>query len=59
MGWAGNVARMGRTAYMILVGKTEGKRLLGRSRRRGEANMKMHLREIGWGGIGLASSGSG
>jgi hypothetical protein len=36
IGWAGHVARMGkkRNAYRILVGKSEGKRLLGRPRRR-------------------------
>jgi hypothetical protein len=36
MRWAGHVARMGekRNAYRILVGKPEGKRLLGRPRRR-------------------------
>jgi hypothetical protein len=31
--WAGNVARMGETAYRILIGKPEGKGLLGRPRR--------------------------
>jgi hypothetical protein len=39
-----------RNAYRILVGKPEGKRPLGRSRRRWEDNIKMDLREIGWGG---------
>jgi hypothetical protein len=34
-----------RNAY-ILVGKSEGKRPLGRPRRRWENNIKMHLREI-------------
>jgi hypothetical protein len=36
MGWVGHVARMGekRNAYRLLVGKTEGKRPLGRPRRR-------------------------
>jgi hypothetical protein len=33
------------------VGKPEGKRPLGRSRRRWEDNIKMDLREIGWGGM--------
>jgi len=34
MGWAGNMARMGekRNMYVVLVGKAEGKRQLGRSR---------------------------
>jgi hypothetical protein len=36
----------------ILVGKSEGNRLLGRSRCRWENGMKMDLREIGWGGGG-------
>jgi hypothetical protein len=35
-----------------LVGKPEGKRPLGRPRRRGEDNIRMYLREIGWGGMG-------
>jgi hypothetical protein len=50
--WAGHVARMGekRNAYRILVGKTEGKRPLGRPRRRWVDNIKMDLREIGWDG---------
>jgi hypothetical protein len=39
-----------RNAYMILVGKPEGKRPLGRPRRRWEDNIKMDLREI-WGGV--------
>jgi hypothetical protein len=37
-----------RNAYRILVGKPEGKRLLGRPRRRWVDNIKMDLREIGW-----------
>jgi hypothetical protein len=40
-----------RNAYRILVGKPEGKRLLGRPRRRWEDNIKMDLREIGWSGM--------
>jgi hypothetical protein len=39
-----------RNAYGILVGKPEGKRTLGRPRRRLVDNIKMNLREIGWGG---------
>jgi hypothetical protein len=38
-------------AYRILVGKLEGKRPLGRSRRRWEDNTRMDLRDIGWGGM--------
>jgi hypothetical protein len=49
---AGHEARMGekRNAYTILVGKAEGKRPLGRPRRRWE-HIRMDLREIGWGGL--------
>jgi hypothetical protein len=44
-------------AYRLLVGKPEGKRPLGRQRRRLEDNIKLELGEVGWGGvdwIGLA-----
>jgi hypothetical protein len=37
-----------RNAYRILVGKPEGKRPLGRQRRRWVDNIKMDLREVGW-----------
>jgi hypothetical protein len=49
MRWAGHVARMGegRGVYRVLVGRPEGKRPLGRPRRRWEDNIKMDLREIG------------
>jgi hypothetical protein len=48
---AGHVARMGerRGAYRALVGKPEGRKPLGRSRHRWEDNIKMDLREVGWG----------
>jgi hypothetical protein len=59
MRWAGHVAQMGekRNVYRLLVGKLEGKRPLGRPRRRWMDNIKMNLLEIGvsvvdW--IGLA-----
>jgi hypothetical protein len=47
--WAGHVARMGegRGVYRVLVGRPEGKRPLGRPRRRWDDNIKMYLREIG------------
>ncbi|KAJ4447543.1 hypothetical protein ANN_09550 [Periplaneta americana] len=47
--WIGHVARMGesRNAYRVLVGRPEGKRPLGRPRRRWEDNIKMDLREVG------------
>jgi hypothetical protein len=37
--------------YRILVGKPEGKRPLGRPRRRWEDNIRMDVRDIGWGGM--------
>jgi hypothetical protein len=48
--WKGHVARMEemRNAYRILVGKPEGKRLLGRPWRRWKYNIRKDLREIGW-----------
>ena len=56
---AEHVAHMGerRGLYRVLVGKAEGKRPLGRPRRRWEDNIKMDLQEVGCGGvnwIGLA-----
>jgi hypothetical protein len=49
MGWAGHVACTGeeRSVYRVLVGRSEGKRPLGRPRRRWEDNIKMDLRETG------------
>jgi hypothetical protein len=51
--WAGHVACMGeeRNVYRVLVGKSEGKRPLGRPRHRWEDGIKMDLREIGWGAV--------
>ena len=59
MGWAGHVARMGEEsgAYRVLVGKPEGKRPLGKPRRRWVDNIRMDLQEVGCGyvdWIGLA-----
>jgi len=59
MRWVGHVARMGeeRGAYKVLVGKPEGKRPLGRPRRRWVNNIRMDLQEVGCGymdWIGLA-----
>jgi hypothetical protein len=53
MRWEGHVARMGatRNAYRILVRKPEGKKPLGRPRRRWVDNIRMDLREIGWDGV--------
>jgi hypothetical protein len=52
MRWAGHVARMAeeRNVYKVLVGKPEGKRPLGRPRRRWEDGIRMDLREVGLGG---------
>jgi hypothetical protein len=49
MRWTGHVARMGegRGVYKVFVGRPEGKRPLGRPRRRWEDNIKMDLRERG------------
>jgi hypothetical protein len=51
MRWAVQVARMGeeRKVYKVLVGKPEGKRPLGRPRRRWENGIRKDLREIGLG----------
>jgi hypothetical protein len=51
MRWAGRVARMEgrRCSYRILVGRPEGRKPLGRPRRRWEYNIKMDLQEVGWG----------
>jgi len=59
MRWAGHVARMGeeRGPYRVLVGKPEGKRPLGRRRRRWVDNIRMDLQEVRCGymdWIGLA-----
>jgi hypothetical protein len=49
--WAGHVARIGvrRGAYKSLVGKRGGRRPLGRPRNKWEDNIKVNLREVGWG----------
>jgi len=53
MRWAGHVAHMGqrRGVYRGLMGKPEGKRPLGRPRRRWDDNIKMGLQEVGCGGM--------
>jgi hypothetical protein len=48
-----------RKVYKVWVGKPEGKRPLGRPRRRSEDGIRMDLREIGLRGCGLYSTGSG
>jgi len=51
MRWAGHVARMGeeRGVYRVLVGKPEGRRPLGRPRRRWVDNISLDLQEVGCG----------
>ena len=53
MSWAGHVVRMGeeRGVYRVLVGKPEGKRPLGRPRRRWVDNIRMDLQEVGCGHV--------
>ena len=64
MRWAGHVARVGeeRGVYRVLMGKPEGKRPLGRLRRRWVDNIRIDLQEVGcvymdW--IGLAQDRDG
>jgi hypothetical protein len=59
MRWAGHAARMGenRNSYRLFVGKPDGKRPLGKPRRRLVDNIRMDLGEVGWSDvdwIGLA-----
>jgi len=61
MRWAGNVARMDeeRGVYRVLVGKPEGRRPMGRPRRRWVGNIRIDLQEVGCGDkdwIGLAQN---
>ena len=53
----GHAARMSerRVAYSVLVGKHEGKKSLGRRRRRWEDNIKKDLQEVGYGGVWTGS----
>jgi len=64
MRWAGHVAHMGegKGVHRVLVGKPEGKRPLGRPRRRWEDNIKMDLRkwegvETGWSWLTVGTDG--
>ena len=61
MRWAGHVARMGerRYSYRVLVGKPEGKRPLGRPRRRWKGNIKIDPQKVECGVYGLDRFGSG
>jgi hypothetical protein len=53
MRWTGHVACRGKKtgACRILVGRPEGRRPLGRPRRRWEDNIKMDLQDVGWEGM--------
>jgi hypothetical protein len=57
--WAGYVARVGegRGVYRVFVGKPEGKRPLGRPRRRWEDNIKGSMGRTGFGWLRIGSSG--
>jgi len=48
--WVGHAVRMGdsRGVYRVTVGKPEGKRLLGRPKRRWEGNIKLDFQEVGY-----------
>ena len=61
MRWAGHVACMveRRGVYRVLVGKSEGKRTLVRSRIRREDNIKMDHQEVGWGYLVHMGEGRG
>jgi hypothetical protein len=48
-----------RNAYRLLVGKPEGRRPLGRPRRKWFQNIRMDLVEVGWGDVGLECSTNG
>jgi hypothetical protein len=52
MKWVEHVARIGkRGAYRVLVGRSKGKRPLGKSRHRWKNNIKMDLQEVGYGAM--------
>jgi hypothetical protein len=61
MRWTGHVVRSSkkRNAHSLLIRKSQGRRPLGRPRRRWVNNIKMDLREIGWGGVGWLRIGPG
>jgi hypothetical protein len=65
MRWAGHVARIGedRDVHRVLVGKPDGKRPLGRLRRRWEDNIKMDFQVVrgvvgtGWSWLRIGTGG--
>jgi len=50
MGWTCSIYGERRGTYRVLVGKTEGRRPLGRPRLRWDDNVKMNPQEVGWEG---------
>jgi hypothetical protein len=46
-----------RGAFRVLVGRPEGGRQVGRPKHRWEDNIKMDLKEVGWGGMGWSAAG--
>ena len=59
MGWACSTYVVEERLYRVLVGKSEGKRPLGRPRRRWEGNIKMDLQEVGCGDVDLVELAQG
>jgi hypothetical protein len=59
MGGACSLNRGENERYRLFVGKPEGKRPLGRARRRWTNNIKINVGEIEWGWCGLEWPGSG
>jgi hypothetical protein len=59
--WTGHVTFLGekRHACRVLVGRSEGKRKLGRPRGRWEGNIKMDLKELRWDGVGCVHLSQG
>jgi hypothetical protein len=51
MGWVCSANGEKRNAYRLLVGEPEGRRPLGRPRRRLLDNIRIHLVEVGWGDV--------
>jgi len=51
MGGACSIMELRRVAYRVLVGKSDGKRPLGRTRRRWEDIILMYIQEVGWVGM--------
>jgi hypothetical protein len=59
VGWALSTNREKSNAYRLLVGKPEGRKPLGRPRRRWVDNIRMDLVEMGWGDVVWLRIGTG